>query len=195
MKDAINILGFLFASMFLFSCNGEPTPPIIEYDDEEFEGLDEFEAFNLRPYDIDALIYLPGVAANIGAATDPEVLHEMDGYEWEIRVGSNFSLIIEDWGDIDAFNEKLEELENQELYDVEFIKKDENFAYYKTELKVRGDGDNDEVGVDHVNYYVIAQYNIEGVNYVFKTNEEGHPKPITDYMAISVKSVQPMIAS
>ena len=176
----------------LSSCGGgNSDEPIIEYDDVD-EGLDNYEAFSLAPYGIPALIYLPDATANIGAATSPEILHDMDDYKWTINVGQNFSLNIEDWGGTDAFSERVKELENQKIYKVEFLKKEDNFVYYKTILNVNGVKGRDEVGVDHESFYVMSQHKIDGINYLFITTEDGHPKPITDYMEKTVKFVKPL---
>ncbi|PKR82215.1 hypothetical protein CW751_02470 [Brumimicrobium salinarum] len=163
----------------------------VEYP-EELNELDNFEALSLKPYNINALIYVPDATANIGASTAPEIIHEPNDYKWEIKVGQNFHMTIEDWGDENVLKDHLDELENQSVYAIEFLEKEDGFAYYKASLNVKGQEDNNSVGVDHVTYHVVAQHSIEGVNYLFKTNKDGHQKPITDLMAKSVKSVQPI---
>lgn len=180
----------------IYSCSGDnenkddSITPKVEYSDES-EELYDFEAFSLKPYEINALIYLPDATAYIGAATDPKMEHQMDGYEWDLYVGQNFHMLIEDWGEEDALKEHLEELKDQsEIYDVEFLEQEDNFVYYKSTLKVDGATAKGDVGVDHVTFHVMAQHTIDGVNYIFRTNKAGHPKPITDYMAKSVKSVK-----
>ncbi|MGM0479365.1 MAG: hypothetical protein ACQERC_09080 [Bacteroidota bacterium] len=191
---------FVFLSMITFgvlfnACGNdqkddESKERKVEYTDEADE-LYHYEAFSLKPFQIDALIYLPDATANIGAATDPKVEHEEDGYQWDLYVGQNFHMHIEDWGEEDALKAHLEELKDQSsIYEVEFLEKEEDFVYYKSTLNM--DEGNDEVGVDHVTFHVVAQHTIDGINYIFRTNKEGHPKPITDYMAKSVKSVKPI---
>lgn len=194
MKKLYFILALLLTGTFLPSCgNNQSDDELnVEYADEN-EDLYSFQAFNLKPYGIDAFIYLPDETSNIGAAVDPEVTHEQDGYQWELQVGPHFHISIEDWGDDDAFKTKLEQLKNQKIYTVDFIEKEDNFAYYKTTLNVNGTKDvNKDIGVEHETFHVIAQHNIDGVNYIFKTNESGAPKPITEYMAKSVKNVVPL---
>lgn len=187
---------FLFISLgsLFFSCNNSESDGElnVKYADEN-EDLYSFQAFNLKSYGIDAFIYLPDETSNIGAAIDPKVTHEQDGYQWEILVGTHFQITIEDWGDDDAFKAKLEELKNQDIYTIDFIEKEDNFAYYKTTLNVEGtEKENDNIGVKHETYHVIAQHTLDGINYIFKTEEKGAPKPITDYMAKSVKNVVPL---
>jgi hypothetical protein len=163
----------------------------VVYEDED-AGLDEFEAFSLAPYGINALIYLPGATSDIGAATDPKVSFELDGYKWDLFVGQNFHMRIEDYGDDEmiAFHkDELKEFSN--MYDVEYIEESDNFLYYRKTLKVKGKKEaSNSVGLDHVSYHCYGVQTIDGVNYVFRTNELGHPKPTTEYMAKSIKSVK-----
>ena len=66
-----------------------------ELTDEE---LYEFQGFSMKPYDIPVMIMLPDETANIGASTQPEVIHVEDDFKWELMVGPNFHMIIDDWG-------------------------------------------------------------------------------------------------
>ncbi|HLV42708.1 MAG TPA: hypothetical protein VKY37_10540 [Brumimicrobium sp.] len=197
MKNIYLVFGIFSLGVLLTACNNqegydEKNGPIVEYP-EELEELDNFEAYSLKPFGINALIYVPDATANIGASTAPEMIHETDGYQWDLYVGQNFHMTIEDWGTDNAIKDHLTLLEDQNVYTIEFLKNEENFAYYKAELKVKGKGGKDNVGVDHVTYHVIAQHKIDGINYIFKTNKDGHPKPITEFMAKSVKSVKPIV--
>ncbi len=194
MKKLYFIFAILFIGIFISSCGNKQSDDElnVKYADEN-EDLYSFQAFNLKSYGIDAFIYLPDETSNIGAAVDPQVKHEQDGYQWELQVGPHFQITIEDWGDDDAFKAKLEELKNQKIYTVDFIEKEDDFAYYKTTLNVEGSKNgNKNIGVKHETYHVIAQHNIDGINYIFKTADSGAPKPITDYMAKSVKNVVPL---
>ena len=185
---------FVVLSIFLTNCGGPEKKDDelnVQYPEESKE-LYNFEGFSLQPYGIDALIYLPDATADIGAATEPEIIHEMDDYIWEIHVGQNFHMTIEDWGEDDAFSATIKELKEQSIYDIAFIDKEKNFAYYKKSLKAKGTDSDDEVGIDHISYHVIAQHTIDGINYIFKSNKDGHPKLIAGYMAESVKSVKPL---
>lgn len=184
----------IFGSIFS-SCGGNQSDDgelNVKYADEN-EDLYSFQAFNLKSYGIDAYIYLPDETSNIGAAVDPEVKHEQDGYQWGITVGPHFQITIEDWGEDEAFKAKMEELKNQKIYTIDFIEKGDDFAYYKTTLNVEGDTNgNKNIGIEHETYHVIAQHTIDGINYIFKTADSGAPKPITDYMLKSVKNVVPL---
>lgn len=163
--------------------------------EDELVGLDEFEAFSLAPFGINALVYLPDETANIGAAAAPRVEHEPDGFKWDLFVGQNFHMRIDDWGDDEMIAFHKEELVGfSNMYDVEFLEETDSFLYYKRTLKVDGKKEaSSNVGVEHVSYHCYGQHTIEGINYVFRTNDSGHQKPITEYMAKSIKSVKEII--
>lgn len=194
MKKALLGIGLLAATFILFACksdndNGSDTIQV-EYPDEE-EDLYNFEALSLQPYGIDAIIYLPDETSSIGTSTSAEVLHELDGFEWEIMVGSNFHLTIEDWGD-ESFSEYIEDLDEQNIFDVEYLEKEDNFIYYKTTLKVKGKKNTKNIGTGHETFHVAAMHTINGVNYIFRTNKDGHSKKITDYMKKTVMYIKPL---
>ena len=104
MLKSLIFRGFIFVGLagMLFlaqSCGGEDVDPETEdivVDDDYYE----FQDFNLEEYDIPGFIKLPDETANIGASTKPEVVHVEDDIRWEIKIGPNFELIIEDYGDI-----------------------------------------------------------------------------------------------
>lgn len=164
---------------------------VINYPDEK-EELYEFEAFSLAPYQINALIYLPDETANIGAATIPEVTHELGGWKWGLKLGQKFQMEIIDWGEENGVSLHKEELEEQShMYDIEYIEDTEDFIYYKRTLKNEGsENSNSNVGVQHVSYHCLGNHKIEGINYLFRTVELGSPKPITEYIKVSVKNVE-----
>jgi len=194
MKKQVFLMSLVALALFTTSCEGDQDNNEnglnVKYEDEDNE-LYEFEAFSLAPYDINAMIYLPDATANIGAATDPKVVHEMDDYKWDLYLGQNFHMHIEDWGDDDALKAHIENLEDHShIYNVEYLEQTDDFIYYKSTLEDDGTVSSDNVGTEHITYHCVGQHTIDGVNYIFRTNKEGHPKPITDYMAKSIKSVK-----
>ena len=93
------IFGLMGMSALLYSCGSEEVDPNdgeIVIDDDYYE----FQDFNLGDYDIPAFISLPDETANIGASTKPEIIHIEDDIKWEVNVGQNFQLMIEDYGDL-----------------------------------------------------------------------------------------------
>ena len=95
MKNVFYTGLLILGAFFLFNCGGnESSEEVIE--DEE---LYVFKGFSLKEYDIPATIMLPDETANIGASTTPEIIHAEDDFKWELIVGPNFHMIIDDWGD------------------------------------------------------------------------------------------------
>ena len=93
------IFGLIGIFFLMYSCGPEEVDPNegdIVVDDDYYE----FQDFNLENYDIPALISLPDETANIGASTKPEIIHIEDDIKWEVNVGQNFQLTIEDYGDL-----------------------------------------------------------------------------------------------
>lgn len=180
--------------MLFMSCNEAPQENsdgiVINYPEEK-EELYEFEAFSLAPYQINALIYLPDETADIGAATMPEVNHELGGWKWELSLGQKFHMEIIDWGEENGVALHKEELkDNSHMYDIEYIENTDDFIYYKRTLKNEGAANsNKNVGVKHESYHCLGNHKIEGINYLFRTTELGSPKPITEYIKVSVKNV------
>ena len=196
MKTVFRFLSVLAFGVVLTHCAGDNDTGSrdVVYEDA-LAGLDDFEAFSLSPFGIKALLYLPDETAGIGTAAAPRVEHEPDGFKWDLFVGNNFHMRIDDWGDDEmiAFH-KEELLDFSNLYEIEFLEESDNFLYYKRTLKVNGqEGVGANVGVKHVSYHCYGQHTIDGINYVFRTNDSGHQKPVTEYMAESIKSVKEII--
>lgn len=194
MKKQTFWLGIFILGIFVTSCGEgeekEDKELVVTYEDEDSE-LYEFEAFNLAPYEIDAIVYLPDATANIGAATAPKVEHELDDYKWDLYLGQNFHMHIEDWGDEDALNDYISNLKDHDhIYQIDYIEKSDNFIYYKSTLKVDGEVPSENIGTEHISYHCVGQHTIKGINYLFRTGKSGAPKPITEYMAKSIKSVE-----
>lgn len=156
------------------------------------EELYEFEGFSMKPYDMPVMIMLPNETANIGASTKPEVLHEEDGFQWQLSVGPNFQMIIDDWGaDREMVSSAKKELAEHSFYKIKYLVDEPDFILYEQELKVDGKkGVPSDVGVKHKTYHVYGQKVIDGITYVFRSRDEGYEKVIIDLMAKSIKSVK-----
>lgn len=193
MRHFHTVVAVFSSLLILTACGGgnsakNKTKIKVEYAPEE-EDLYNFEAFNLKPYGIEAMVYLPDESASIGASTDPEILHEMDGYEWDLMAGPSFHMKIEDWGD-DSFQAFISAVEDQMIYTIDFIEREDNFIFYKTTLKSDGEETEEKIGEEHISYHVAAQHTINGINYVFRSSDEGCDEDIAKYMAKSVRSVK-----
>lgn len=191
MKYRYLIALLLFLPLFMVSCGGEEGTGGETIEDEE---LYEFKGFSLKDYDLPATIMLPDETATIGASTKPEVIHADDDFKWELMVGPNFHMIIDDWGDYrDMVAAEKKRLEGLHFYKIKYIENKPDFICYERILKVDGDKAAPKtVGLEHKSYHVYGQKIIDGVTYVFRSRDEGYEKVIIDFMAKSIKSVKPI---
>lgn len=189
MKKFIAVSLLFCTSLLIFGCKGNEEPVVKETTDDD---LYEFREFNLGNYGLKATIMLPDETANIGASTKPEVKHNEDGFKWEIEVGPNFHLIIDDFGEEkDKVSEKKKSLLALDIFDTKFLVDEKDFIVYESTLKVDGEESSPiTVAKPHVSYHVYGQKMIDGYTYVFRSREEGYPKNIIDLMAKSIKSVE-----
>ncbi len=154
----------------------------------------EFQGFSLKKYDIPAMIMLPDETANIGASTKPEITHAEDDFKWELEVGSNFHMLIDDWGDYtDMVETRKKELKDLDFYKIKYIIDEKDFILYEQELMPKGSAKaSNTVGVPHKSYHVYGEKVIDGITYVFRSRDEGSEKMIIELMAKSIKSVKPL---
>ena len=137
---------------------------------------------------------LPDETANIGASTTPEVIHAEDDFKWELILGTNFHMIIDDWGDDrEMVSAEKKRLEGLNFYKIKYIENKPDFIFYERILKVEGEKSAPKsVGLEHKSYHVYGQKVIDGITYVFRSRDEGFEKVIIDFMAKSIKSVKPI---
>lgn len=156
------------------------------------DNYDVFQSFDLSPFDIKANLMLPDETANIGASTMPEVTHEEDGFKWDIQVGPNFKVHIEDWGaNRGLVADKKSQNEDLEIYEINYLVDEPDFIIYETKLKVNGVKDAPKsVGVPHITYHVFAEKVIDGITYEFRSPDEGYERVIIELMAKTIRSVK-----
>ena len=177
------------SAVFMFnSCDDvkDPEPEEIVIDDDYYE----FQDFNMSDYDINAILSLPDETANIGASTRPEVIHVEDDIKWEILVGPNFQLLIEDFADIsDLIKVEKKELANHDFFKVKYIIDEEDLILYERILIADGtENAAPTVDVEHRTYHVFGQKTIDGITYALESRDEGYEKVIIEIMAKSIKS-------
>ncbi len=186
--------GWLIAGLFLlsglfYSCGDDPVPE----DDGELVVDDdyyEFRTFDLSKYEIPATISLPDETANIGASTRPEVSHIPSDITWNIKVGQNFELVIEDYADFtDLIEVKKKELAEQTFFKVEYLVDEPDLIVYERTLMVKGsDKAAPTVGVEHKSYHVYGQKIVNDITYELQSRPDGYEKSIIQLMAKSIKS-------
>lgn len=185
----------ILSVVVLLSCDGKVNNDMqdsdeIVLDDDYYE----FQGFNMKKYDIPVMIMLPDETANIGASTKPEIIHAEDDFKWEVMVGSNFHMLIDDWGDYtDMVKSRKKELKELDFYKIRYIIDEKDFILYEQELIMKGSKNAAKtVGTPHKSYHVYSQKVIDGVTYVFRSRDEGFEKLIIELMAKSIKSVKPL---
>lgn len=190
MKKGSIIILFLSVSLLFVQCKQEAPSDGDKIDLND--NYDVFQAFDLSPFDIKANLMLPDETANIGASTKPEVIHEEDGFKWDIRVGPNFEVHIEDWGaNRGLVADKKSQNEDLEIYEIEYLVDEPDFIIYETKLKVNGEKNAPKsVGIPHITYHVFAEKVIDGITYEFRSPDAGYERVIIELMAKTIRSAK-----
>lgn len=189
------LLLFVGLALTNTSCSSDKEKPEgedeISIDDDYYE----FQMVDFTKYGIKAYIQLPDETANIGASTRPEIMHPED-HIWQVDVGRNFTLHIEDMANIrDNVKEEKRELSRKKFFKVKYLIDEPDMILYQRELIVKGtDRAASSVGVEHKSYHVFGQKTIDGITYVLESREEGYEKIIIELMAKSIKSFKPKSA-
>lgn len=200
MKKIINILPtyslsivLAFLTFFSISSCGEDAPEStseVNVDEDYYE----FKGLSLSKHDIDAMIMLPDNNANIGASTKPEIIHDEGGYTWEINVGPNFQLFIEDQADYkDLIEVEKKRLKEEDMFKITYLVDEKDLLIYERELMVRGHKNaSSKVGVKHKSFHVYGVKNIDGIYYDLRSRPDGYEKVIIELVAKSIKSFKPI---
>lgn len=194
MKSLFYILALSTLTVFISACGGGDKDKDSETEMQLDEDYYEFKGISLANNDIDAMIMLPDETANIGASTKPEVIHTEGDFKWDIHVGPNFHMHIEDYGDYkDLVKNKKKELKDYGHFKINYLIEDEDLILYEQTLMVRGSKKAaPTVGVEHRSYHVYGQKVINGVTYELRSRDEGYEKMIIELMAKSIKSFKPI---
>jgi hypothetical protein len=188
-KLYVSVCVLLLASLTLNSCGGKEktednTTAVNATDYTDFQGK------SLKEFGIPALIMLPDQSSNVGASIEPEINHTDGDYKWELKVGPNFTLLIEDFGkEKDLIAREKKRLADFPFYNIEYIEDSSNVIFYKQTLKYKNNG-NKDVGVDHTSYHCYAIKEINGITYVLRSPDEGYHKPIIEIMLKTIRSME-----
>lgn len=189
MKIYLYIFLLLLTPFLMVSCGSDAkTDELTEEDLYNFTGL------SLKPYDIPVMIMLPNENANIGASTKPEVTHVEGDFQWEIEVGPNYHLKIDDWGaNRGLVKEEKKALAEKDFYEIKYLIDEPDLIMYERILKVDGKkGVGKDVGYEHKTYHVFGQVIVDDIAYVIQSREDGYEKVIIDLMVKSIKSIKPL---
>jgi hypothetical protein len=181
-------------SLQLLSCSGGGDDGAEDDTVKLDEDYYEFKGISLANSGISAMIMLPDETANIGASTKPEIIHTEGDFKWDIHVGPNFHMHIEDYGDYtDLVETKKRELKESDIFNVNYLIDDKDLIVYEQKLVVKGSKKAaPTVGVEHRSFHVYGQKTIDGVTYELRSRDEGYEKMIIELMAKSVRSFKPI---
>ena len=188
MKFKFIIYSLFISCLTLTACSNSS-------DSKEQEGIDEalldFNKFSLKSFDIPATILLPDETSNIGASTKVEVTHTEGDFLWDLKVGPNFELVINDWGnDKEILNAEVKKLKNLDFYNVKFLKKTATTLVYERTLNVNGKKNTPKsVGIEHKSYHLFMTKTIQNIIYTFETNEGGSTKEIVELQEKCINSI------
>lgn len=188
LVQTISLIGI----MILFS-SCEDTSVVKVDDTETVDEYYEFQDFILSSYEIPAIISLPDETADIGASTKPEVIHTESDYQWDVKIGQNFEIHIEDCAEVaDLVKEKKEQLADRTFYNIKYIIDEKDLIMYERTLVVKGtDNASPTVGYEHTSYHVYGQKKLDKIYYELRSNEDGYNRTIIDLMVKSIKSFRP----
>ena len=176
MKNILFIISLIATSLFITACKNDPhkgdnTQNSNETTSNVEEDYNGFIEFDLRPYELNASLMVPEEDRTL-------IKHKLDTYEWDLIKGKQTYITIQDWGMINGFEKYLEKLDNQSQK-VEFIEKEKNFTVYKL-----------TTGTSKVTYHTAAQYEFDGVNYIFESSQQGLSEDGVKNAIVSVRSVE-----
>ena len=194
MRSLFYVLAISTLTVFISSCGGDEKSEDGDKGIELSEDYYEFKGISLAKSDINAMIMLPDETANIGASTKPEIIHTEGDFKWDIHVGPNFHLHIEDYGDYtDLVKNKKKELKDYGHFKINYLVNEDDLIVYEQILMVRGSKKAaPTVGVEHKSYHVYGQKIINGITYELRSRDEGYEKMIIELMAKSIKSFKPI---
>ena len=193
INTSLSVFAISAGLFFISSCGGNEEKKVdsgIDLDEDYYE----FKGISLSNQGIEAMIMLPDETANIGASTKPEIIHDDGGFKWEINVGPNYQLHIEDYGDYtDLVENKKKDLKDNGLFKINYLIDEKDLILYEQTLVVRGSKKAaPTVGVEHKSYHVYGQKSVDGITYELRSRDEGYEKVIIELMAKSIKSFKPI---
>lgn len=165
-------LFFFILMLTLFGCqnnkNRQDNKPI----EEDYY---QFQKVDLRSYDIEASLMIPDATAGIGTSFKPEIIHRPGDFKWIIKIGRNFQLNIEDYGDNSfRFLEIRKKILRNKFFDVKILKEQKDQILFLRDMDK--------------SYHVYAVKKLDDINYEFTCRESGYSKKVAEFMFKSIKS-------
>lgn len=171
--------------MLLSSCgnSGEGTENTDDVDTSTVDFSDMNE-MSLSSEGLNMKIMLPNVASSTGASIEPTIEHDEGDYLWNVKIGNQFHLIVEDFGkEKNKVAEEKKRLDGLgKIFIIEYVIDEPKVIMYKRELH-EGQGGKPT-------YHCYGETTIDGYTYVLRSNEDGNFKPIIDDMVKTIRSAK-----
>jgi hypothetical protein len=177
-----------FSSLVVFtlaSCGGGDADnagnDTLAVDTTDYSEMDEMV---LSEHGLNMQIMLPNVASSTGASIEPSVEHFDGDYLWDVKIGNQFHLIIEDFGkEKNKVAEEKKRLKDMErIFVIEYVIDEPKVIMYKRELH-EGQGGKPT-------YHCYGETTVDGYTYVLRSHEDGNFKPIIEDMVKTIRSAK-----
>jgi hypothetical protein len=183
----------LFACLLMVACSRNvPKQNSVKNDAFDDKEMLDFVPFNLIQYGIPAVMMLPDETSNIGAVTKPEVIHLDNDFKWKIKVGQQFQILIEDYGDYSNLVDiKRKELRDQTIFKIRYLQNEKDIIVFEKTLLVKGAKKAPlKLGLTHRSYHVYGQKKIGNITYELKCDDNGEEEFVIKLMAKTINSFQ-----
>ncbi|MBM3160226.1 MAG: hypothetical protein FJZ66_02735 [Bacteroidetes bacterium] len=169
---------------FYWKSNDNSTKTLTSEKSNDFDYY-QFKPFNLTKYEINATILLPDETAGIGTAFTPEMTHEEGSHLWQLQLGRNFIIHIEDLGELtDVFQEFKQNLQKSSAFTISSIVDSDSLIVYGRSLSKQYQKENKET------FHIFAVKYLDGRCYQFRNKEEGNTKTEILFMQKSIESIK-----
>ena len=146
----------------------------------------QYDTFDMRPYDLPIQLMLPNAIAGIGTSIKPQVDFEIGGFKWQLQVGRNFCLYIEDYGDyayrFAEFKRKL--LKPNKFFEIEIVRQTNNLLIYRRKVK------GAFVAQKNAKFFIYSVQKINQNYYEIMNREQGDSKRVVDFMFHTIQSIK-----
>lgn len=172
--------------LLLASCGGSGEEGQTDTDSTNTTNVDftDMNEMSLATEGLNMQIMLPNVASTTGASIEPTVEHFDGDYLWDVKIGPQFHMIIEDFGkEQNKVSEEKKRLEGLgKIFIIEYVIDEPKLIMYKRELH-EGQGGK-------TTYHCYGETTIDGYTYVLRSQEDGNFKPIIEDMVKTIRSAK-----
>ncbi|MFM7472528.1 MAG: hypothetical protein ACKO00_01255 [Crocinitomicaceae bacterium] len=145
----------------------------------------QFKPFDLKKFEINATILLPDETAGIGTTFTPEMLHEEGSHLWQLQLGRNFIIHIEDLGQLtDVYSDFRTSLLKSTAFTITPLVDTDSLLVYSRALSKQYQKEEQET------FHLFAVKFIDGRSYQFRNREEGNTKEEILFMQKSIESIK-----